>query len=321
MEYKDYYKILGVSKDADEQAIKKSFRKLARQYHPDLNPDNPNAEAKFKEVNEAYQVLGDAEKRAKYDQLGSSYSQWQNTGGGGGFDWSQWMSGAPGGVRVEYGGAGADIFSEFFQTIFGGGSSPFSGGATGRTTVRGMEDFFGGGRSPKGRDLQSQVDITLSEAYHGAVRTFSMDGKRLQVKIPRGAATGTKIRLSGKGAADPSGRKGDLYLQLNVQDDPDFERNGNDLTTNVKIDLYTLILGGEVSVKTFNGTVKLKITPGTQPGQLIRLRGRGMPILKQADRYGDLYVKVVLELPENLSSRERALFKELARMRGHEFDD
>lgn len=321
MDYKDYYKILGVPKTADAQEIKKAFRKLARQYHPDLHPDDPQAEAKFKELNEAYQVLGDEEKRAKYDQLGSSYSQWQDTGSTGGFDWSQWTGGRPGGgVRVEYGGDASDVFSEFFQSIFGGGASPFAGGATGYTTVPGMDDRFGG-RGVRGQDLQSQVDITLAEAYHGAVRTFSLDGKRLQVKIPRGAKTGTRIRLKGKGGTDRSGNQGDLYLQLNVQDDPRFERNGDDLTTDKKIDLYTLILGGEASVDTMAGSVKLKIQAGTQPGQLIRLRGRGMPILKQTDRFGDLYVRVSSDLPENLNPKEKALFKELARMRGHVFDE
>lgn len=321
MEYKDYYKILGVAKNADDQTIKKAFRKLARQYHPDLNPDNPSAEAKFKEINEAYQVLGDADKRAKYDNLGSSYSQWQQTGGTGGFDWSQWMSGSPGGVRVEYGGSASDIFSEFFQTIFGGGGSPFSGAATGRTSIPGMEDFFGGGRASRGHDTQAQVDITLSEAYQGAVRTFSLDGKRIQVRIPRGAVSGTRIRLAGKGNADASGSRGDLYIQLRVQDDPRFERNGIDLTTDARVDLYTLILGGEIAVSTLDGSVKLKITPGTQPGQLIRLKGRGMPVLKSPEQKGDLYVRISVQIPENLEAREKALFRELARMRGHEFEE
>jgi len=189
MDYKDYYKILGVPRDADAAAIRKAYRKLARQYHPDMNPDNPQAEAKFKELNEANEVLSDPEKRAKYDQLGASYQQWERGGGApGGFDWSQWFSGAPGqgGIRFEY--AGNDTpFSEFFQTIFGG--MPFGGG--GRNTA--YNDFFGAQRQQgrmRGSDLDTEVNISLDEAYHGTTRLLSKEGRRLQIKIPRGAPGG-----------------------------------------------------------------------------------------------------------------------------------
>ncbi len=318
MEYKDYYKILGVPKNADAKAIKKAFRQLARQYHPDANPDDPQAEARFKEINEAYEVLSDPEKRAKYDRLGQSYQQWQRAGGQpGGFDWSQWMSGMPGGVRVEYGDAG-DLFSEFFQAIFGG--DPF-GGVRGQASGMGFEDLLRNSRvrnsrSVRAQDLDTPVEITLEEAYHGTTRLLSKDGRRLQVKIPRGARTGTRVRIAGEGAGG-----GDLYLNVRVKDDPRFERKGDDLYEDVTLNLYTAVLGGEVQVPTMTGRVTLKISPGTQPGQLIRLRNKGMPKLRQPDEYGDLYVRVGVEIPKDLSAKERALFKELAHIRGLKTDD
>lgn len=318
MEYKDYYKILGVPKDADGKAIKKAFRNLARKYHPDMNPDNPEAEARFKEINEAYEVLGDPEKRAKYDQLGQSYRQWQRTGGQpGGFDWSQWFNTAPGNVRVEYGGSG-DLFSDFFQAIFG--DEPLGSMRGQGRAAAGLEDLFGsmGGRSVRqmrGQDLDTGVEITLEEAYHGTTRLLSKDGRRLQVKIPRGARTGTRVRISGEGAPGTSGQSGDLYLNVTVSPDSRFERKGDDLYEDVLIDLYTAVLGGEVQISTMTNRITLKISPGTQPGQLIRLRGRGMPKLRRPDEYGDLYVRVNIEIPTNLNAKERALFEELARVR------
>lgn len=314
MEYKDYYKTLGVARDASEKEIKSAFRKLARQYHPDMNPNDPRAEARFKEINEAYEVLGDKEKRAKYDRLGQSYQQWQRAGDrAGGFDWSQWVSGVPGGVRVEYTGGTGDPFSEFFQAIFGGMPGARAGGM-------GFEDIFGGrqqrgaGRS-RGRDLSMNVEIGLEEAYHGTTRLVSKDGRRLQVKIPRGARTGTRVRIAGEGTGSRGGRAGDLYLNVTVRDDPRFVREGDDLYQDVTIDLYTAVLGGEVQIPTITGNVTLKINPGTQPSQLIRLKQRGMPSLKNPDRLGDLYVRVNIEIPKELSAKERALFKELESMR------
>jgi curved DNA-binding protein len=318
MDYKDYYKILGVPRNADAAAIKKAYRKLARQYHPDMNPDKPGAEAKFKEVNEANEVLSDADKRAKYDQLGASYQQWQRTGGGqDGFDWSQWATGAPGqgGVRFEY-ASNDDVFSDFFQSIFGG--APFGGGSGGRRGA-GVEDLFGGqrqGRRAQGRDLDTEVAITLEEAYHGATRLLSKDGRRLQIKIPRGAHTGTKVRLAGEGMASSGGKSGDLYLRVSVEDDPRYERKEDDLYENVTISLYAAVLGSEVQVPTMTGKVTLKINPGTQPGQLIRLRGKGMPRLRHPEDFGDLYVRVDVDIPKELTAKERALFKELASFRG-----
>jgi len=316
MDYKDYYKILGVPRNADGAAIKKAYRKLARQYHPDMNPDDPKAEARFKEINEANEVLSDPEKRAKYDRLGASYQQWQRAGGApGGFDWSQWVSGVPGqgGIHFEY-ASNEGIFSDFFESIFGG--MPFgSGGREGG----GFGDLFRGARQQQrrvqGRDLDTEVAISLEEAFHGTTRLLSKDGRRLQVKIPRGARTGTKVRIAGEGMAASGGQSGDLYLRVTVDDDPRFERRDDDLYENVTLSLYAAVLGGEVQVPTMTGKVTLKINPGTQPGQLIRLRGKGMPRLRHPDESGDLYVRIDVEIPKDLTAKERALFKELASFR------
>lgn len=335
MNYKDYYEILGVPQDADTRTIKKAFRKLAREHHPDANPDNQEAaEARFKEINEAYEVLRDEEKRRKYDEIRRNYEQWQRMGGQpGGFDWSQWMAGQPGGrpggVRVEYhtAGGGAEAFSDFFRMIFGD-----MGGRT--TGDIGLEDLFGGGmgrrrgpgvgvnpRDLRGRDLSTEIAITLDEAYHGTTRMVSKNGRRLQVKIPRGARTGTKVRISGEGAPGARGAEsGDLYLNVTVSPDDTFERRSDDLYVDVTVDLYTAVLGGEVDVPTMGGQVTLRINPGTQPGQLYRLRGKGMPRLKPLGEYGDLYVRVHVDLPDDLSVKEQELFKELAAERGHRYD-
>ncbi len=321
MDYKDYYKILGVPEDADAKAIKKAFRNLARKYHPDANPDDPeSAEQRFKEINEAYEVLDDADKRAKYDQIRQNYQHWQRSGGQpAGFDWSQWMAGQPGGARVEYSGSADELFSDFFQAIFGG-----AGGASrSRAGGIGLEDLFGGsarggmrGAARQARDLETQVNVTLDEAYHGTTRLISKDGRRFQVKIPRGARTGTRVRLAGEGQAGMSGQAGDLYLNVAVADSDQFRREGDDLYTDVTLDLYTAVLGGEVQIPTMTGKVTLKIAPGTQPGQLIRVRGKGMPNVHDPQKMGELYVRVNVELPGDLSAKERALFKELASIRG-----
>lgn len=318
MDYKDYYAVLGVPEGADEKTIRKAFRKLARQYHPDANPDNAQAEQRFKEISEAYDVLSNPEKREKYEELRQSYQTWQRMGGrqpgAGGFDWSQWAGGAPGGVRVEYGDAGD--FSDFFQTIFGGMGGA-RGGARGGSFD--FEDLFGGRGTytgpARGQDLQTDIEITLDEAYHGTTRLISKDGRRLQVKIPRGARTGTKVRIAGEGS-EGAYESGDLYLHVHVINDDRFRRENDDLYVDAFIDLYTAILGGEVSIPTMTGRVTLKVNPGTQPGQLIRVRGRGMPLLRDSDRFGDLFVRVHVDLPTNLSEEERELFEELASLNG-----
>ena len=311
MEYKDYYKVLGVDRAASDEEIKKTYRKLALKYHPDKNPDNPEAEAKFKEINEAYEVLGDTKKRAKYDQLGSSYRAWERTGRDpGNFDWSQWASGYPGGgnVRVEVGDLG-DIFggggfSDFFNSIFGGAGAQSAGG-------------FGRRARParRGRDIEQPIAISLSEAYSGTERAIQRDGSRLEVTIPPGSRTGTRVRVSGKGEPGSAG-SGDLYLRVNVEDDPRFERQRDDLHTQVSVDLYTAVLGGEVKVPTLSGDVLLTIPAGSQPGQTFRLKGRGMPRLRESSKKGDLFAELEVEIPEDLSTRARELFEELANLKG-----
>jgi curved DNA-binding protein len=300
MDYKDYYEILGVERSADEKEIKRAYRKLALKYHPDKNPGDKQAEEKFKELNEAYEVLGDAQKRARYDQLGTSYRQWERTGrGSDDFDWSQWAGGAPGGAtRVEFGDLG-DLFgggfSDFFNAIFGG-EMP---GANRRSGA-------------PGRDVRQKLSVSLAEAYAGGSRRVDIDGRRLDVKIPAGAKTGTRIRLSGQGARGAQG-SGDLYLDLEVLPDDRFERHGDNLYAEVDVDLYTAVLGGEARVQTLEGDVVLTIPAGSQPDQTIRLKGRGMPKLRHPDQHGDLFARVKIAIPTNLNADERELFEKLAK--------
>ncbi|MCW5875495.1 MAG: J domain-containing protein [Anaerolineales bacterium] len=296
MEYRDYYEILGVGRGASQEEIKKAYRKLALQYHPDRNPDDKSAEEKFKEINEAYQVLSDPEKRTHYDQLGKEYNRWQRQGGSpGGFDWGRWTTGAPGGVHVEYSGNVEDLFgggfSDFFQQIFGGlgGFAPGSRAAAARPTA-----------------YEQPVTVSLEEAYRGASRLLQLNGKRLEVKIPAGASTGTKVRMAGAGPA-----QGDIYLVVDVAADPRFTRQGDDLYTDVDTDLYTAVLGGEVRVPTMEGDVLLKVPPGSQPGQAIRLKGKGMPQLRGKGR-GDLFARLKVRLPKTLTAEQRELFERLA---------
>ncbi|RLC85055.1 MAG: J domain-containing protein, partial [Chloroflexi bacterium] len=285
----------------------------ARKYHPDVNPGDPQAEERFKEINEAYEVLSDPEKRRKYDQLGAEWYRWQQAGGRpGDFDWSRWVSTAPGGQRVyvRYGtpedlqdlfGEGSP-FSDFFSQIFGGmGAAP--GGFEYRV------------RPQRGQDYEQEVEISLREAYQGTTRILQKYGRRLEVKIPPGARTGTRVRIAGEGGPGAAGGEaGDLYLRVRVRPDPQFERRGDDLYVTVPVDLYTAILGGKVRVPTLNGAVMLTIPPGTQNGRVFRLRGKGMPRLRQPEQHGDLYAKVDVRLPTHLTPRQRELFEELRRI-------
>lgn len=316
MEYKDYYKILGVDRDADEKDIKRAYRQLALKYHPDKNPDDQTAEERFKEINEAYEVLGDADKRAKYDQLGSSYRQWERMDGRGDFDWSQWAGGrgAPGGVRVEFGDLGEMFgggFSDFFNAIFGGAPPGAAGFGGARSRAGGFGGRQAAGQRMRGRDLRQSISITLDEAYHGTSRVVRRNGHDLEVSIPPGARNGTKVRLSGQGEA-ASGQAGDLYLVVNVESHSQFRRDGNDLHTDIEVDLYTAVLGGEVRVPTMAGAVMLTIPAGSQPGQQFRLRGKGMPHLKDPNRHGDLFAHLQIDIPAQLTEEERQLFEKLA---------
>jgi curved DNA-binding protein len=297
MDYKDYYQILGIKRNASADEVRKAYRKLAMQYHPDRNPGDKQAEERFKEINEAYQVLNDKDKRAHYDRLGSAYSSWQQRGASGGFDWNQWAGRAPGGVRVEYGDldemfGGEGLFSDFFRTIFGGG--PAGGGTSSR-------------RSPA---YQQPVAISLEEAFHGATRQIQTDRKRVQVKIPPGVRTGSKVRVAG---AAPNGA--DLYMVIEVGENKQFERKGNDLYSTARVSVFTAILGGEAEVETMSGKVKLTIPPGTQPEQVFRVSGRGMPNLKNPGVKGDLFVRLKVEIPRHLSSKQRELLEEVSRLK------
>lgn len=308
MEYKDYYKILGVDRKASGEEIKRAYRKLALKTHPDRNPGDKNAEEHFKEINEAYQVLSDAEKRSHYDQLGDSYTQWRQGGApSGGFNWEDWYTtGSSGNVRV---GGFEDIFgdefSEFFRRIFGG--MPNMGrSSSGRGGVRQNQRTT----APA---YQQEVPISLTEAYEGTTRQLEIDGRHLEVKIPIGAKTGTKVRVANSIPTGVAGQKGDLYLVIHVADDPRFQVKGNDLHTDVTIDLYTAVLGGEVTVQTLAGKVVLTIPAGTQPGQAIRLAGRGMPRVNSPNNKGDLIAHIKIKIPHNLTARQKELFQELKR--------
>lgn len=307
MEYKDYYKTLGVERNATAAELKSAFRKLALQFHPDRNPGNKQAEEKFKEINEAYEVLSDKEKRSRYDQLGDSYSHWQQRGAPGDFNWNDWARASGGGTRVDVGNIedlfGGGGFSDFFEAIFGG----IGGGATRQRTRAAQAQQ----RQPA--TYQQDVQITLEEAYRGAERIVAFDGRRLTMKIPAGARSGTKVRMSGAGPAGPDGKPTDIYLVIEVMPDARYERKGDDLYTDVSIDLYAAVLGGEARVQTLEGPVVLTIPAGTQPGQAIRLSGRGMPHLREPNVRGDMYARIKVQIPRSLNADQRRRFEELAR--------
>lgn len=311
MQYKDYYKTLGVDKQASEKEIKKAFRKLAARYHPDKNPDDKAAEEKFKEVNEAYEVLSDPEKRKKYEQLGANWEAFQQSG----YDSSQFQRGGPfgqgGGRTFVFEGDPSEFFggSSFFETFFGGGggSDPFEAFTQQRS---------GQGRRARaaypGQDLQAEMDITLEDAYHGASRTFAINGQNLRIKIKPGAYDGQKLRLKGKGRPGvQGGPKGDLYIILKLAPHPYFQRDGDNLLYEKEVDLYTALLGDQINVPTLSGTVSMRIPEGTNPGALLRLKGKGMPRYGKSKQYGDLLVRIKVNFPKKLSEAERKAFEEL----------
>ena len=300
MDYKDYYKILGVERKASADDIRSAYRKLAMKYHPDKNPGDKKAEDKFKEINEAYQVLSDEQKRARYDQLGSAYSNFR-TGGGrpGDFRWEDWFQQQQqGGQQRSYGSAedlfgGAGGFSDFFRSIFG-------------DAIRNSAQ----GQAAQQQGYQQEVQISFQEAYEGTMRQLQTNEKKLQVRIPAGVKTGSKVRVAGAG---PEGL--DLYLMVNITDEDKFERDGQDLYTTSSLSVFTLILGGETEVDTPTGKVKLSIPAGTQTDQVFRLGGRGMPHLKDPQAKGDLYVKLKVQVPKYLSSKQRELLEEASRIK------
>src|SRR3954451_17641559 len=307
VQFRDYYETLGVPKTANEEEIRSAFRKLARKYHPDVAKDKKVAEEKFKEINEAYEVLSDPEKRKKYDQLGADWNrpggfqpppQWQDQQPGGGF--YQWGGDGGRGVEFEFGGTG---FSDFFEAFFGGarGRSAF-GGFGGRTAT-----------AERGADVEADIMVTLEEALHGSTRTVSLRRagsdkvEQYQVKIPRGVREGQRIRLAGQGeAGERGGKSGDLFLRVRLARHPDFRVEGSDLIHDSKIFPWQAVLGSELQVPTLEGDVRLKIPAGTRSGQRFRLRGRGLT--GSAGSRGDLYVEVQVEVPKKISDREREVW-------------
>jgi curved DNA-binding protein len=303
MDYHDYYKTLGVERNASDADIKKAYRKLARQYHPDINPGNTTAEAKFKEINEAYEVLSDKDKREKYDRFGRDWQRYQQGGPGGGVNWGDYAGGSP------FGGAGGGDFSDFFETLFGGGGTRASG--------RG-----GAGFRMDGQPVEHEVEITLDEAFIGTQRTLQFSSsngqpRTINVKIPAGVDNGSRVRVAGEGAPGiGGGKRGDLFLIIRVAPNERFERRGDDLETSVAVDLYTMLLGGSVRVPVMGGkTISLNVPAATQNGRKFRITGQGMPRLRAPETRGDLYVRLDVQLPAKMSDRERALFEELRAMR------
>ena len=318
VQFRDYYETLGVPKTASDDEIRSAFRKLARKYHPDVAKDKKAAEEKFKEINEAYEVLSDSEKRKKYDQLGANWNQpggfqpppeWRGGGAQPGGGYYQWGGGdGGGGVEFEFGGTG---FSDFFESFFGGG--------------RGRSAFGGFGRRPtgaeRGNDVEADIMVPLEEALHGATRQVSLrragsnKTETYQVKIPRGVREGQRIRLAGQGeAGEGGGQSGDLFLRVRLARHPDFSVEGTDLIHEVRIAPWQAVLGDQLIVPTLEGNARLKIPPGTQGGQRFRLRGRGLPGV--SGNRGDLYVVMQIAIPKKLTEREREIWEQLAQLHG-----
>ncbi len=320
VDYKDYYKTLGVSENAGQKEIRSAYRKLARQYHPDVNPSDKTAEDKFKEINEANEVLSDPEKRKKYDEMRTyyqKYGRWPGAEAGvgagatdGGFAGGNYQYRTMSEEDLEDLFGSQSPYSDFFETFFH--SSPGATGFAGRTRQR----------ATTGQDVEAIVEVTLAEAYQGATRTFELsepDGstRRLEVKIPPGVHDGSRIRVAGQGAQGTAGR-GDLYLHVTILPDAKFTREGTTLRTTVEVPLATAVLGGEAQVTTPDGRhLLLRIPEGTQNGRSFRLRGQGMPHLGQPDKRGDLYAEVTVKLPTHLTSEQRRLFEAFARSIGY----
>jgi len=331
MEFKDYYSTLGVAKTATEKEVKTAYRKLARKHHPDVNPGDKAAESRFKEINEAYEVLGDPEKRKKYDELGANWRMYEQAGPGGGATagsgfpggsaWNVHTGGGPGAggfrtmtedeMREMFGDA--DPFSDFFHTFFGGSmggqdSAPRTRGGRARAARR-------------GRDVEHDLELGLDDVYHGAMRRLSIahdgEARTVDVRIPAGVGEGSRVRVAGEGERGSGGAQaGDLYLRIHTTPHPKFERKGKDLYTHVTVPLTTAVLGGEAEVTTLGGkSLRLKIPPGTQHGQVFRLKGHGMPAAgKKVEDPGDLYATVDVELPRQLTPEQRAHFEALQKL-------
>lgn len=327
MNYKDYYSILGVKKGASKDEIKKAYRKLARKYHPDVNPDDKEAARKFNEIGEAYEVLSDDENRKLYDQVGADWKKYKQAGAqSGDFNWQQYArnQGGPGG-RHTYSRTAEDFFgggdfSDFFEQIFGGG---INRGQQRQRRARPGADFRDAGygwdvrtESRKGKDITAELQITLEEAYHGTEKSVRLNKNQMKIKIPKGIYSGRRLKLKGRGQPGTGGGEpGDLYIKVTIKPHEVFTREDDDLYTNVEVSLYKALLGGTMEVPTMNGTVKIKVPAESQPGRVFRLRGYGMPVFQQEEKKGDLFATLQVRLPEKLSKKEKEMFRELAEIR------
>jgi len=297
MAFIDYYQVLGVPKTATEKEVKDAYRKLARKHHPDLNPNDPEANKKFQQLNEANEVLSDPEKRKKYDKYGEN---WQH---GEEYEKYQQQQQAQrqqepftGGHASSFEGFGGDDFSDFFQSMFG---------QSGRSA---------GGRQAKyrGQDFNAELHLNLRDVAESHKQTLTVNGKNIRLTIPAGVENGQTIKIAGHGGPGVNGGPaGDLYITFVIADDPHFKRNGSDLYAASKLDLYTAVLGGEVTIDTLNGKVKIKVKPETQNGTKVKLKGKGMPVYKKDNEFGDLYVTYDIQVPTNLTDKQKKLFEEL----------
>ena len=295
MDFVDYYKLLGLDKTATSKDIKSAYRKLARKYHPDLNPNDKNAKKKFQEINEANEVLSDPEKRKKYDQYGKD---WQHSEQ---FEkQKQYQQQSSGSRRTTYAGSqSGDDFSDFFESMFG------SAAGAGR------------GRQVKyrGEDYTAELQLDLTDAYKTHKRTLTINDKKIRITIPAGIENGQTIKISGHGGKGINGGPdGDLYITFSIVNHPGFKRLGNDLFTTVDLDLYKAVLGGEITIETLNGKVKLKVKPETQNGSKIKLKNKGFPVYKNEGQFGDLYVTYLVKIPTNLTEKQKALFNQLSEL-------
>lgn len=300
MDFVDYYKILGVEKNATEEDIKKAYRKLARKHHPDLNPNDKEAHKKFQQINEANEVLSDPEKRKKYDQYGKDWQHAEQ------FEKARQSAGArdysQGGYHYETGNFEEGDFSDFFESLFGN-----RGGTGGR--ARSNQAKF------RGQDYEATLQLNLTDAYTTHQQTITVNNKNIRITIPAGIEDGQKIRLKGYGAAGVNGGPaGDLYITFSIINNTAFKRTGNDLYTTTDIDLYTAVLGGETTIDTLSGKIKLKVNPGTQNGAKIRLKGKGFPVYKKEGSFGDLYVTYHVKLPTELTEEQKELFTKLSKL-------
>ena len=299
--YIDYYKVLGVGKEASEQDIKKAYRKLARKYHPDLNPNDKTAEKKFKEINEANVVLSNPENRKKYDKYGQD---WEHAD-----EIEKARSQQRQRQSTYQGGAesfgGEEDFSSFFESMFGGrqGGASFGGAQ-------------GGGARFRGQDYHAELTLNLTDVYRTQKQTVTVNGKNLRFTIPAGVNDQQVIKIKGHGGPGANGGPaGDLYIKFNITNNTAFVRDGDDLLQTIPLDLYTALLGGDITIPTFDGKVKLKVSPETETGTKIKLKGKGFPHYKKEDKFGDLYVTYTIEIPRQLSEEEKALFAQLAKLR------